>query len=117
MTHGLLLRRRLLEAVALAIRVKFPQAHVDPVRHDSETGIYSVSIVLRNGIELALADYADGVDTSFFVMRASEEMPFRLAFEGAYEDGCGVTDSLTPEMVLDLLEAYEGVSVSDLAPH
>lgn len=114
MVDKVLMRKRLLESLALAIGWQFPDARVDSVTHDNETGIYSVFVVLRNGIELALADYTDRSDTSFFVMRASEEMPFRLPFEGAYEDGCGVTDSLTPGMVLELLEAYEGVEETAL---
>ncbi|WP_167772902.1 hypothetical protein [Ramlibacter humi] len=116
MVGNVVLRKRLFEAVALAIRSRFPDARVDPVAHDNDTGIYSVSVILRNGIDLALADYTDRSDTCFFVMRASEEMPFRLPFEGVYEDGCGVTDSLTPQAVLELLGAYQAVTETAAAP-
>ncbi|TFY96646.1 hypothetical protein [Ramlibacter humi] len=104
------LRKQLLEAMASAIQSRIPSAMVDPVTYDNRRGIHSLWIVLRSGIELALADCPDGADTRFVAMRASEGMPFKLPFEGAYEDGCGVTDSLTSQAVLELLDAYEALA-------
>lgn len=88
------------------IAQRIPEAILSEVTDETEATICTMCVRFPEGLVLTIGNDLDFPESHFFVMRSAEDMPHRLAFEDAFEEGYAITETLTRQEVLDLVLRY-----------